>query len=172
MLGTGLLGVISAVGCSDQTSPIAPASKAGGGIVASVEAPADGNGTKEVITLSGDAPDPFTCPNGEELILHVEGWIQLRFFPEPNNPHVELDNFHVVHTWSNSAGDTFVDQEILAEHYYFDRTTGDLILAFTGKLSFLGIVGRLVIDLDTDEVLFVTGPGFPDHLARACAALT
>jgi hypothetical protein len=170
MLSTGLLGLMTVLGCSDQTSPTAPASP-GGTPTLSSQAPADGNGSKEIITLNLDVPEPFTCPNGAELSLHVAGWLQLRVYSRDNSRKVELDNFHVTHTWSNSAGETFVDREILAEHYYFDKDTGDLILAFTGKLSFLGIIGKLVTDVDTGEVLFVTGPGFPDHLAQACAAL-
>ena len=170
ILALGLLGLISVLGCSDQTSLTAPASP-GGTTTLSTQAPASGNGRKEVIPINVDVPAAASCPNGAELNLNVQGWIQLRFYSGDNN-RVELDNFHVVHTWSNSAGETFVDREILAEHYYIDKETGHLILAFTGKLSFLGIIGKLVIDIDTDEVLFVTGPGFPDHLAQACAALT
>src|SRR4051794_10607433 len=170
MLSTGLLGLISVLGCSDQTSPMAPAS-AGGGSVVTTQAPADGNGSKQVNTLNFDVPTPFTCPNGEELNLHVEGWTQVRVF-SGDNSRMELEVFHVVHTWSNSAGETFVDREIGPDRYYIDKNTGHLILASTGKLSFAGVMGQIVTDLTTGEVLFVTGPGFPDHLALACAALT
>jgi hypothetical protein len=158
---------VAVFGCSSE--PLSPRAQEQPSLT---QAPAEGNVNKQVITLNDDVPEPFVCPGGQELNLHVEGWIQLRFFRSPDNPRVELDVFHVVHTWSNTSGDTFVDQEILAERYYIDRDTGHLILAFTGKLSFLGVIGQLVIDLNTDEVVFVTGPGFPDHLAQACAALT
>jgi len=170
ILDLGLLALISVLGCSDQTSLTAPGSPAGTTTL-STQAPATGSGKKEVFTIDEDIPAAATCPNGAELNLNVQGWIQLRFYSGDNN-RVELDNFHVVHTWSNSAGETFVDREILAEHYYIDKDTGRVILVFTGKLSFLGIIGKLVVDDATGEVLFVTGPGFPDHVALACAALT
>jgi hypothetical protein len=136
------------------------------------EVPADGNGNKEVTTLDFDVPTPFVCPGDQELTLHVVGWFQVRVFSQTNNPRVELDVFHVVHTWSNSAGATFVDREIGPDRYYIDKNTGHLILASTGKLSFAGIMGQLITDLTTGEVIFITGPGFPDHLQLACAALT
>jgi hypothetical protein len=164
-----LFGLLSFLGCSDQTTPTGPAAPPGRTALAT-QAPADGNGNKELQTLDFDVP--ASCPNGTELTLHVEGWVQLRVFPQPNNSRVELDVFHVVHTWSNSAGETFVDREIGPDRYYIDRDTGHLILASTGKLSFAGVTGQIVTDLITGEVLFVTGPGFPDHLALACAALT
>jgi hypothetical protein len=168
MLSTGMLGLVSVLGCSDQTSPMAPASP-GAGTVVTTQAPADGNGTKQVNTLNFDVP--ATCPTGEELNLHVQGWTQVRVF-SGDNSRVELEVFHVVHTWSNSAGSTFVDREIGPDRYYIDKNTGHLILASTGKLSFAGVMGQIVTDLTSSEVLFVTGPGFPDHLALACAALT
>jgi hypothetical protein len=169
-LGTGLLGLVSVLGCSDQTGPTTPPSAAGTTTL-STQGPATGNGKKEVFTIDEDVPAAATCPNGAELNLNVQGWIQLRFYSGDNN-RVELDNFHVVHTWSNSGGETFVDREILAEHYYIDKDTGRVILVFTGKLSFLGIIGKLVVDDATGDVLFVTGPALPDHIALACAALT
>jgi len=151
-------------GCGDSpTTP--PAEKP-----FSAQVPANGNGNKQVITFDFDVPDPIACPNGEELSLHVEGWVEIRTFS--NSSRVELDVYHVAHTWSNSAGETFVDQEIGPDRFYIDRNTGHLILASTGKLSFAGIMGQIVTDLTTGEVLLVTGPGFPDHLALACAALT
>jgi hypothetical protein len=168
MLSTGVLGLISVLGCSDQTSPTAPAS-AGAGTVVTAQAPAEGGGGKQVTTLNFDLP--ATCPNGDELNLHVEGWKQVQVF-SGNNSRVELDVFHVVHTWSNSGGETFVDLEIGPDRYYIDKNSGHLILASTGKLSYAGVMGEIVTDLTTGEVLFVTGPGFPEHLALACAALT
>jgi hypothetical protein len=156
--------VISVLGCGNE-----PLANSGRETAVQANAPADGNGTKQVNVLNFDA-GPFTCPSGEELILHVEGWSQIRTFSNSNR--VELEVFHVVHTWRNSAGETFVDREIGPDRYYIDKNTGHLILASTGKLSFAGVMGQIVTDLTTGDVIFVTGPGFPDHLALACAALT
>jgi hypothetical protein len=151
-------------GCTEQTAitdPVEPAF---------IRAPSDGNGNKQVIVFDFDVASPFTCPGGEELRLHAAGWIQVRLFPQSDR-QVELDVFHTVHTWSNSDGETFVDHEIGPDHYYLDQD-GNLVVASTGKLTFAGIIGRLVVNLDTGDVLFLTGPGFPDHLVLACNALT
>jgi hypothetical protein len=150
-------------GCGD--SPTSPST----GRPLSAQAPADGNGNKQIVTYNFDVPG-FQCPGGAELSLHVGGWVQIRTFS--NGSRVELDVYHVIHTWSNSAGETFVDHEIGPDHFYIDKNTGNLILASTGKLTYAGIMGRLVTDLTTGQVIFVTGPGFPDHLQLACAALT
>jgi hypothetical protein len=159
-----LTGFFAVFGCGNE--PLANSAKE---TAVQANAPADGNGRKQVNVLNFDA-GPFTCPSGEELILHVEGWSQIRTFSNSNR--VELEVFHVVHTWRNSAGATFVDLEIGPDHYYIDKNTGHLILASTGKLSFAGVMGQIVTDLTTGEVIFVTGPGFPDHLELACEALT
>ena len=161
MVGTAFL----VSGCKDSpTSP--PTDKP---VLAAV--PADGNGTRQVIAIHQDFPGFGTCPNGATLDIRADGWVQIRSFPESHNPQVELDVYHVVHTWTNSAGETFVDSEIGPDHYYLDKD-GNLIIASIGHNSYSGIFGRLVINLTTGEVLFATGPGFPDHLALACAALT
>jgi hypothetical protein len=132
--------------------------------------PADGNGNKQVITFDREFPDFGTCSNGETLDLRAGGWMQLHLFNEVS-PRVELDVFHTIHTWTNDAGETFVDREIGPDRYYLDHD-GNLILAITGRVASEGVMGQLVIYLTKNEVIFVSGPGFPDHLALACAALT
>jgi hypothetical protein len=150
-------------GCGD--SPTSPSTER----PLSAQVPANGNGNKQIVTYDFDVPG-IECPGGAELNLHVTGWLQIRTFS--TGSRVELDVYHVTHTWSNSAGETFRDLEIGPDRFYVDKNTGHLILASTGKLSFAGIMGQIVTDLTTGEVIFVTGPGFPDHLQLACAALT
>lgn len=159
-----LAGLIAVSACENE-----PLSNSAEQSAVQAQAPADGNSTKQVIELNFDT-DPFTCPGGEELILHVGGWIQV--LPLSNEKQMGLEVFHVIHTWRNSAGDTFVDLEIGPGRYYVDKNTGHLILAESGKFSFAGVMGRIVTDLTTGEVIFVTGPRFPDHLELACEALT
>lgn len=160
MVGTAFL----VSGCRD--SPASPSTER----PALAQVPADGNGNKFVEFGEGDAGS-FTCPNGAQLSLHYKYWAQHKTFSDAQSRQLELVVYHTTHTWSNSAGETFVDRESGPDHYYFDQN-GDLIIESTGTLRYAGVIGRLVINLTTGEVLFVTGPGFPNHLALACAALT
>ena len=158
----GILAALSACGGdSFSTSPDQTAVQA--------QAPADGNGNKQVITFNEDVPDPFTCPNGAQLRLNFRGWVQVKLFE--NSRRVELDVWHTTHTWTNAAGETFVDREIGPDRYYLDRD-GNLILSITGHGPAFGVMGQIVINLTTGEVIKVTGPAHPDHLTLACNALT
>jgi hypothetical protein len=74
---------------------------------------------------------------------------------------VRLEVFHVTHTWRISAGVTFVDLEIGLDRYYIDKNTGHLILASTVKLIFAGIMGQIVTDLTTGEVVLLGGDEVP-----------
>jgi hypothetical protein len=152
-------------GCTDSPTFPSNAQPAFRGV------PADGNGTKQVITFDVEIPDFGTCPNGASLDIRADGWMQVRLFTQEASPRVELDVFHTIHTWTNAAGETFVDREIGPDRYYLDHD-GNLILAITGRVAAEGVIGQLVINLTTGEVIFVTGPGFPDHLELACDALT
>jgi hypothetical protein len=54
----------------------------------------------------------------------------------------------------------------------FDGRTGELQLAVTGRaLTGSGVVGRVVFDLDTGEVVFEAGLEHGDWIENACAAL-
>jgi hypothetical protein len=160
-----VLAATAAVGCGDAVTSESRDQPAFLGV------PADGNGNKQVIPLDFEIADFATCPNGEALDIRGDGWIQVRLFTQEANPRVELDVAHVLHTWTNSAGETFVDREIGPDRYYLDAG-GNLILSITGLGSAFGSIGQLVINLTTGEIVFSTGPGFPDHLEAACDALS
>jgi hypothetical protein len=159
-----LAGLIAVSACENE-----PLSNSAEESVVQAQAPADGNGNKQVITFNEDVPDPLTCPNGAELRLNFRGWVQVKLFE--NSRRVELDVWHTTHTWTNAAGETFVDREIGPDRYYLDRD-GNLILSITGHSPAFGVMGQIVINLTTGEVVKVTGPSHPDHLTLACEALT
>jgi hypothetical protein len=55
------------------------------------------------------------------------------------------------------------------DHYYVDR--GNLIVTITGRSSASGVIGHVVLNLDTGEVELVAGKEFGTTDALACEAL-
>lgn len=158
-----VVGVLFAVsGCSDS-DPLSSLPSDG---PLFEQVPADGNGNKEVIPVDLEIPDVVTCEGGATLSVHVVGWIQIR---EVSQPFVGT-TFHLVFTYSNAAGETFVWRNIDSDHFYIDEN-GDLIDALTGRSGLTGFIGHIVININTGEVEFLAGKEvFAEDLA--CAALT
>ena len=130
--------------------------------------PADGNGNKAV--FSADEHLQVLCPSGDVLRTDVTGWFQVRTFDQPGNRNVELDVFHLLITYTTSAGETFSWRDVGPDHYYLDD--GELIVAATGRSTATGFIGHVLINLDTGIVEFVAGKEFGDIDALACARLT
>jgi hypothetical protein len=74
-------------------------------------------------------------------------------------------------TWRPERRTSIVD--VGPDIYSFDRTTGNLIVAITGRsLTGSGVIGRVVIDTVTGEVISSAGNPQGDWVENACAALT
>jgi hypothetical protein len=128
------------------------------------------NGNKLVFTLNAP-PAPVTCPNGEVLTRTAEGWVQVRLFERGKSRNVELDVFHSVIRFESTSGETYLFRDVGPDHYYIDRN-GDLIVAITGRSTGSGVIGHVVINLETGETLLVAGQAFGTAAALACEALT
>ena len=155
--------------CTDTVAP----PEVDGPLFAGV--PADGNGNKDVFDFSG-GPFPVVC-DGEELALDVVGWGQFKVYGPPKNRNVELGVFHLVLTYTNAAGDTFVWRDVGPDHFYVDG--GELFVTITGRSTASGtvdrdeiVVGHVVLNLTTNEVVFVAGRELGSVDAMACNALT
>jgi hypothetical protein len=131
------------------------------------QAPATGNGNKFVIPV--DEQVPVDC-NGEQLTGNLTGWFQGRLFRQPN-PNVELDVFHFLWTFTNSAGETFRFHDVGPNRVHFDSQTGELILELTGRVGG-AVIGHLRVNLDTGEEEFIAGKDAGELEALACEALT
>jgi hypothetical protein len=132
------------------------------------KAPATGNGHKLVLPINADLPS-VDCGGGPVLEAHIEGWIQVRLFDRPGSRTVELDVFHTVTTYTNSAGKTYAFHDVGPDRYHVE---GDnLILESSGRIGG-GLIGHIVINLTTGEVELVAGKEFPGAGALACEALT
>jgi hypothetical protein len=130
-------------------------------------APATGNGHKFVLPI--DDEDVVDCGAGQFLTVHFRGWIQFRVFDEPVERNVELDVFHVVGIFTNTAGKTYRFNDVGPDRYYLDE--GNLIISSSGRLGG-GIIGHIVTNLTTGETVFVAGKEFAGVEALACEALT
>jgi len=169
MLGIVLAGIsLSACGSESFQASSDP-------IAVQAQSPAGGNGNKLVIPL--DFGFPVSC-GSETIAFHLVGWVQIRTFDQPNNRNVELDVFHGVLTYTNSAGQTFVWHDVGPDHYYLDKN-GDLIVTVTGTSTASGnlernqiVIGHVRINLTTQQVEFVAGNQRGTIDALACAALT
>ncbi|MBW3553145.1 MAG: hypothetical protein KY466_06535 [Gemmatimonadetes bacterium] len=166
-LTTVLVGTIFiASGCADR-DPLSPVSS---DEPLFAQTPADGNGNKEVIPIDFFIPDWTICESGEPLDLKVNGWVQVRFFDQPDNRNIQLTAVQLVVTYSNSAGETFVWHEVGVDRVYFDQN-GDLIVSSTGRIGPAGLIGHLILNLTTGAVERA-GKEFGSNNALACDALT
>jgi hypothetical protein len=163
-LATAFVATLFLVTGCENSDPAAPSADT----PAFAQDPAAGNGNKLVFSLDED----FTveCGGGEILDVHAEGWLQIRVFPQPSNPNVQLNVFHSVLTFTNSAGETFTFNDLGPDRYFLDD--GIFSVAVVGRIGGAGLIGRFVINLETGEVEFVAGKEFGGVIALACEALT
>jgi hypothetical protein len=131
-------------------------------------APAE-NKNKLVIPLD-DISFTDVCPGGETLNVQFAGWLQIRFFDQPNNKNVELDIVHNTVTFTNATNESFVIQVVGPDRYYLED--GKLFVAIVGRGT--EVFGRVVVDLSTDPptTVFVAGKEIGHVLLLACEALT
>ena len=135
--------------------------------------PADGNGNKLVEYF--EFTETFNC-NGEEITLLFAGWGQYKIFGPPNNRHVELGVFHIVWTFTNENGDEFIWRDVGPDLSYVEGD--ELFIAITGRSTASGNpnrdeinVGHMVINLDTEEVVFIAGNNYGSVYDLACENL-
>jgi hypothetical protein len=155
-----------ALACEQASTAPQPA---GSDTPALAQAPATGNSHKFVELIDEDAA-AVDCGAGDFLALHFSGWIQFRVFDEPVKRNVELDIFHVVGTYTNTAGETFVFRDVGPDHYYLED--GNLIVEACGRQGGRGLIGHIVINITTGETELVAGKEFAGADALACEALT
>ncbi len=149
------------LGC-ENSEPASPSTDT----PAFAQLPATGHGNKEVIPIDVELPS-VNCGGGEVLQEHASGWLQVHVFDQPKN--VELDVFHSVITFTNSAGETFRLTDVGPDRVYFDGE--NLVVAVMGRIASENFIGRLVFNAETGEVVFAAGRN-NDINALACQALT
>lgn len=160
------------VGCDGQPVGLEPVS--GDQPPLNKGVPADGNGNKFVDAF--DFTEIVTCGGGEIITQNFAGWAQGRLFGPPNNRNVRLDIFHAVITHTNADGDTFVWRDVGPDHYYVDND--NLFVTISGRSTASGninrneiVVGHVVLNLTTREVVFLAGNEYGTLVDLACGEL-
>jgi hypothetical protein len=127
-------------------------------------APADTD-TKDVVTL--DESFSVRCGGGVRLEGHLGGFVQ---FMGGEGGNLELNVVHLVFTFTNREGETFVFLDVGPDRVFVKD--GQLFLTITGRANVVGTIGHVVIDLATGEAVLVAGKAIPALEELACEALT
>lgn len=138
--------------------------------------PNDGNGNKLVIPLEF-GPFPVVCDSDDVLTVEGQGWVQEQELNSERN--VFKANFFLNSTYTNPAGDTWLFRDRGPDRVYL--VEGVPFVAINGRAGGSGVIGHVVINLATGEVIQQAGnpigegvpgdePGSVDD--AACQALT
>jgi hypothetical protein len=117
----------------------------------------------------------LTTACGADIAADTRGHvIVLLFAGRKGETRPEIDVFGTHAGFTNlETGATYSLVDVGPDIYSFDRTTGHLTVAVTGRsITGSGVIGRVVVDLDTGEVISVAGNEQGDWVENACAALT
>ena len=139
---------------------------------ATLAAPSDGNGNKDVIDL--DLSFPITCDNGTELDVHIGGWYQIMEFNGNGNKNIDHTTVHVEFTLTNAEGEAFSYLDVGTDRLSVDKD-GNLVLQIIGRVSdVLGlgfsVSGQAVlVNFELDSTSGNAGPPADE---QACTALT
>lgn len=166
-----VLAVVGAVACGEtptepvlSADPLAPSFDQGG-------LPNDGSGDKQVIPIN--FAFQLDCGAGS-LDVTVEGWLQVHFFG-PDNRNLFVRNAHIVSTYTNAAGDTWVFRDVGADRLWV-ASNGDLMIAMKGRVGFTvtggAVIGQIVLNLTQQQIVSVSGQSLPNADDMACDVLT
>lgn len=141
------------------------------------QAPADGNGNKTIIPLMATVTGLDLCGTGDLLDVEFDGYLSVK--ESRGNRHVYHLVAHLIVTFTNSDGDTYVWQDVGGEFLSIDKD-GNFVLAKTGRIpnaldvpvGDLSVIGRSVVINFDNETLTTSGQVGPDLPTLACAALT
>lgn len=110
---------------------------------------------------------------GVPLFVDLDGFI-LIIQPSPNprarRQLIEINVFHIEQTVSNAEGETVRLLDVGPDLYYLED--GVLHVAITGRsLTGSGVIGRVVINIETGEVVFQAGREVGDYVKGICETL-
>ena len=128
--------------------------------------------TKVDLSIFSEAESEFASEAcGFPIDAEVRGHVITTIFAEGPSPHIAINRFNIRITYTNlETGETFglVDAGPDIE--------GDDIVAVVGRsITGSGVIGRVVFDLETGEILFEAGrrvnAGFGAYIDGVCEAL-
>lgn len=140
-------------------------------------------GKPDMITIPVDDTVVFGECAGFSVIEHVQGTIKVSFHTDKDgNPVMELARFSLRHTYSNSeTGASLSSQDVGIDKITFNQDGSGTVavigivarIVIPGQGLVFAHLGRIVLDLETGEVLFEAGrhDDFADLLSVLCSAL-
>jgi hypothetical protein len=133
--------------------------------------------TREVVSLDDPATEAdlsafLTAQCGTEIAVDLSGHVIILVFTDKNGDFVrELDVFEIQGTFTNpETGETTTIVD--AGPDIVTLKDDSLFVAITGRsLTGSGVIGRVVVNLETGEMVFVAGKRVGDFVANLCAEL-
>lgn len=133
--------------------------------------------TREVVSLDDPAIEAdlsafLTAQCGTEIAVDLSGHVIILVFTDRNGDFVrELDVFEIQGTFTNAeTGETTTIVDAGPDIVTVKDDT--LFVAITGRsVSGSGVIGRVVVNLETGEAVFVAGKKLGDFGANLCAEL-
>lgn len=135
-----------------------------------------GNENKTVVNL--DDPEEWTALSEEisaecgfEVVVDGSGWVQIMTFSDQRGrtQHTELNVYHS-RIVASANGQTIEILDIGPDHFFV--RDGVAYLALTGRsITGSGVIGHVVVNLDTDEVEFEAGNVQGDWIDNLCTNL-
>ena len=121
--------------------------------------------SKDVVLVDDDFR--IRCPGGDILEGHLGGFFQVM---GESGGNLALNIFHLVFTFTNEEGETFVFNDVGPDRVYVKN--GEIFIAITGRSTATGIIGHVVQNLTTGETVLEAGKEFAPLEEQACEALT
>jgi hypothetical protein len=96
---------------------------------------------------------------GFEVTASADAWVIVHTFTDRNGDFArEIDNYQIVETFTNADSGAAVTLHDVGPDIATINRDGELILAQIGRsLTGSGYIGRVVVNLDTNEVLSAAG---------------
>jgi hypothetical protein len=125
--------------------------------------------------LEAEVAADLTAACGAPIAVDLSGKVEIIVFDKSQQAGVtEVDAYETRATFTNTdTGATTSLVDAGPDLLKYDAKTGRVVLAITGRsLTGSGVVGRVVVDLDTGEILSVAGLTKGDWIENICAELT
>lgn len=149
------------------------------GVLATAPAGAAPKSTDKKIVQSFEDPEYWAEVSefvsdecGFEVEVEIHGWVQIIPFNEQQRgrvQHVELNVYHS-EIVASANGKTVEILDVGPDHFFV--RDGDAYLALTGRsITGSGVIGHVVVNLETGEVVLEAGNVQGDWVSNLCAEL-
>jgi hypothetical protein len=125
--------------------------------------------------LEAEVAADLTAACGAPIAVDLSGKVEIIVLNKSRQAGaIEIDAYETRGTFTNTAtGATATLVDVGPDLVKYDPKTGRVVVAITGRsLTGSGVIGRVVVDLDTGEVLSVSGLPKGDFIENLCRELT